>query len=132
MKNANILIIGSGYVGLTVAVSFASFGFKVVLYDIDSKKLDNLRNGILPIEEPSLSNFFLEKTKIDLTFSYNVRRSIASSDLISITVGTEVKNGELGLSNFYLAINTLLQTVDSKKLSLSNLQFQLAQQTKLS
>ncbi|HGS0801835.1 TPA: UDP-glucose 6-dehydrogenase, partial [Streptococcus pneumoniae] len=43
----NIAVIGLGHVGLAYALLFAS-KYKVVAYDIDSVKINNLKKDILP------------------------------------------------------------------------------------
>jgi UDP-N-acetyl-D-glucosamine/UDP-N-acetyl-D-galactosamine dehydrogenase len=44
-NNRNIAVIGLGYVGLPVATSFGRAGFKVVGFDTDSRRIDELRNN---------------------------------------------------------------------------------------
>ena len=44
-KTANIGVIGLGYVGLPLALTFASKGFPVTGFDIDPTKIEQLRNG---------------------------------------------------------------------------------------
>lgn len=48
-KEAVIGIIGLGYVGLPLAQSFSREGFRVIGFDIDPVKVDNLSKGISPI-----------------------------------------------------------------------------------
>lgn len=73
-KTAKIAVIGLGYVGLNVSISFASEGFQVFGFDVDEKKIDSLQRGINYIPEEHfisemlprvLLNKFLVSTKVD-------------------------------------------------------------------
>ncbi|WP_237387771.1 nucleotide sugar dehydrogenase [Xenorhabdus sp. Sc-CR9] len=49
-KNANIAIVGLGYVGLPLMLRYNDIGFKVIGFDIDESKTDKLNQGISYIE----------------------------------------------------------------------------------
>ncbi|CKF60868.1 UDP-glucose 6-dehydrogenase [Streptococcus pneumoniae] len=62
----NIAVIGLGHVGLAYALLFAS-KYKVVAYDIDSVKINNLKKDILPSKNEELMKFFCENN-LNITF----------------------------------------------------------------
>ena len=54
----NIVIVGTGYVGLVTGVGFAEQGHHVSFIDLDSKKINKLANKELPFFEPGLDEYF--------------------------------------------------------------------------
>lgn len=84
-----VVVVGTGYVGLVTGTCFAEVGIDVTCVDIDVKKIENLKNGIIPIYEPGLEEMVhrnLEKGK--LHFSTSVAEVIADADTVFIAVGT--------------------------------------------
>ena len=54
----NIVIIGTGYVGLVTGVGLASLGNNVTFIDLDEDKINKLNNKNLPFYEPGLEKYF--------------------------------------------------------------------------
>jgi UDPglucose 6-dehydrogenase len=84
-----IAVVGTGYVGLVTGTCFAEVGLNVVCIDIDQRKIDNLKQGILPIYEPGLDE--MVKRNFDkgrLSFSTNLQESIQGCEAAFIAVGT--------------------------------------------
>ena len=100
MKNKNITIIGTGYVGLVTGACFADLGQKVVCVDKDKEKIEKLKKGKIPIYEPGLLEIVkrnIQKGK--LFFENNLTEPIQESKIIFICVGTpSASNGKADLS----------------------------------
>jgi UDPglucose 6-dehydrogenase len=104
-----ILVIGTGYVGLTTAVSFALQGHQVVGIDVDEAKVEQLQAGISPIYEPRLEAA-LQKTiaQGNLAFLTTPDDSLADSDAIYLCVGTPSDSeGFADLRDLWQAVESL-------------------------
>ncbi len=91
----NVVMIGSGYVGLVSGACFAEFGANVTCIDVDKDKIDALNEGIIPIYEPGL-DALVEKNKKEgrRAFSLEYPVNIGNADLIFIAVGTPTRRGD--------------------------------------
>ena len=68
-----IAIIGTGYVGLVSGICFSDFGHDVVCVDKDSRKIEMLKNGDIPIYEPGLDTLMARNVDADrLSFSLDL------------------------------------------------------------
>jgi UDPglucose 6-dehydrogenase len=80
---------GIGYVGLVQAAVLADAGHDVCCVDIDSVKIDNLKNGIIPIYEPGLTPIVQDNfTAGRLHFTTDAEFGVNFGDLQFIAVGT--------------------------------------------
>lgn len=91
----NIIMLGTGYVGLVSGTCFSEFGFNVCCVDTDNDKIVNLNNNIMPIYEPGLSNLVKKnKDAGRLSFSNDIVNNIKKADVIFIAVGTPTRRGD--------------------------------------
>ena len=90
-----IVMLGTGYVGLVSGVCFSDFGFHVTCIDKDKLKIENLKNGIIPIYESGLEEL-LEKNTLSgrLKFSTEQEKNIKNADVVFIAVGTPERRGD--------------------------------------
>ena len=85
----NIAIVGTGYVGLVTGACFAKMGHKVWCIDIDEKKINNLKKGIIPIYEPGLEDIVKKcYEKGTLNFSTDLAECIKDVKVVFSAVGT--------------------------------------------
>lgn len=85
----DICVIGTGYVGLVAGACFADSGNDVICVDIDEKKINDLREGVIPIYEPGLEE--LVKRNIEegrLLFTTDLAYGVDKSTVCFIAVGT--------------------------------------------
>lgn len=111
----NILVIGTGYVGLVTGTCFAEMGNIVTCIDIDNKKIDSLNNGKVPIFEPGLDD--MVKSNLNdkrLYFSSDICGNISKKDIIIIAVGTpENKDGSPNLNYVFDVAKEIGKNINS-------------------
>ncbi|VAW55895.1 UDP-glucose 6-dehydrogenase [hydrothermal vent metagenome] len=91
----NVVMIGSGYVGLVSGACFAEFGANVVCIDKDETKINALLDGIIPIFEPGLDDLVKRNVNAGrLTFSLGLEQAVKNADLVFIAVGTPTRRGD--------------------------------------
>ncbi len=85
----NIAVIGTGYVGLVTGTCFSEMGNNVTCIDVDTKKVENLKKGIVPIYEPGLERMVLKNIDNNsLHFSTELNDGLSNAELVFIAVGT--------------------------------------------
>ncbi|MBW1293916.1 UDP-glucose dehydrogenase family protein [Aquimarina litoralis] len=95
-----ISVIGTGYVGLVTGTCLAETGNEVVCVDIDSAKVERMRNGEVPIYEPHLDVLFERNIKANrLRFTTSLEEGIDHGDIIFLALPTpEDEDGSADLS----------------------------------
>jgi len=96
-----VAVVGTGYVGLTSGVGFASRGHDVVCVDVSPERIATIRAGRAPFHEPGLPEL-LQKVIAEgrLRVTDDLRRAIAECEVAFITVGTP--DGEHGIDLRYV------------------------------
>lgn len=84
-----IAIVGTGYVGLVSGTCFAEMGTDVTCVDIDAKKVEGLRQGVIPIFEPGLDELVHKNVREGrLHFTTDIRECLADVSIVFSAVGT--------------------------------------------
>lgn len=85
----NIAIVGTGYVGLVSGTCFAEMGAHVTCVDVDTQKIEKLKNGIMPIYEPGLEELVKRNVGFErLKFTTDLTEVIDDVEVVFSAVGT--------------------------------------------
>jgi len=113
----NIVVIGSGYVGLVSGTCFSEMGNKVTCVDIDKKKIDKLNRGFIPIFEPGLESMVLKNIEHkNLFFTTDLSAAIQDADIVFIAVGTPMGDDGSADLQYVLAVAKSIGTKMQKRL----------------
>jgi len=109
-----ITFVGHGYVGLVTAAIFADLGNTVWVIGHTKEKIENLKKGIIPIYEPTLSEIVQRNVEAKrLLFTLDYSEAIPASTAVFIAVGTPAKeNGEADLSVVFEVAKKIGQNLD--------------------
>ncbi len=112
-----VTVFGIGYVGLVQATVFAEVGHDVLCVDVDAKKVENLKNGQIPIFEPGLTPL-VKKNHAEgrLNFTTDAKAGIAHGKLQFIAVGTPPdEDGSADLKYVITVAKTIAENMDDDK-----------------
>ena len=113
-----ITVFGIGYVGLVQAAVLAEVGHDVVCVDVDQEKVDNLKQGIIPIFEPGLEP--LVKTNYEagrLQFTTDAKQGVEHGKLQFIAVGTPPdEDGSADLQYVLAVAQTIASHMNTDKI----------------
>ena len=109
-----ISVIGTGYVGLVSGVCFAQMGNSVTCVDIDEKKIEDLKKGIVPIYEPGLEDMTLQNYQNKtLYFTTDSKSAIKNSKIAFIAVGTPMgEDGSADLKYVLAVAKTIGESIE--------------------
>jgi UDPglucose 6-dehydrogenase len=84
-----VSVVGVGYVGLVTAACLAEAGNHVVCVDTDERKIQGLKNGVIPIYEPGLTEIVQHNIKLKrLIFTTDLNSGVDQALIIFLAVGT--------------------------------------------
>lgn len=113
-----ILVIGTGYVGLITGVSLAEIGNNVICLDIDEDKIKTLQNGKTPIYEPGLVDYLkrnIENNRLNFTTEY--KEAVEKSEIIYLALGTpENEDGSANLTFLFNAVKEIMKHINNDKI----------------
>lgn len=113
-----ICVIGTGYVGLVAGTCLAEMGNSVICIDNDTKKLANLKKGIVPIYEPGLEELIRSNVAEErLIFSDDLDAAVKNSLLCFIAVGTpQDEEGCADLTSIYQVVESIAKSMNEYKI----------------
>lgn len=114
----NISVVGVGYVGLVAAACFAETGNKVICVDNDAKKIENLKNGQIPIYEPGLTEIVMENEKAGrLVFTTDLKQALDDSTIMFLGVGTpSADDGSADISAVLAVASDIAESMEDYKI----------------
>jgi UDPglucose 6-dehydrogenase len=112
-----IAVIGTGYVGLVTGACFAEFGVDVVCFDIDTRKIEELNQGKIPIYEPGLEQLVEKNTQAGrLKFTTDLKSAVEPSLVVLLAVGTpQGADGSADLSYVEAAARSVAEHMSDYK-----------------
>lgn len=106
-----IVVAGTGYVGLVTGVCLAEKGHNVTCVDVDESKIELMQKGIAPIYEEGLQEL-MSKNQHRLTYTTDYKSAYEKADVIFIGVGTPEKvDGSANLKYVYTVAGQIAESV---------------------
>lgn len=99
-----VAVVGTGYVGLVTGTCLADMGNTVWCVDVDEKKIERLKEGIIPIYEPGLEAMVKSNCKLGhLYFTTQIEEALEKANVCFIAVGTPM--GEDGSADLQYVLS---------------------------
>ncbi|MBN1921988.1 MAG: UDP-glucose/GDP-mannose dehydrogenase family protein [Anaerolineae bacterium] len=110
----HIAVIGVGYVGLVSGACFADLGNRVICLDINTERIANLKQNIMPIYEPGLEELVERNVKAGrLTFTTSYEEALRDVEFAFIAVGTPSDvDGQADLRYVRMAAESIADVMD--------------------
>lgn len=113
-----VSVIGVGYVGLVAAACLAEGGNHVVCMDLDKKKIEGLKQGVIPIYEPGLTEMVKSNYQAErLTFTTDLKDAVENSLVIFLAVGTpSAADGSADISAVLTVARQIAEMMDDYRI----------------
>jgi len=109
-----VAILGAGYVGLVSGACLADFGHRVTCIDTDAERVEQLKNGRIPIYEPGLEAIVAANLERGNLYFESSLKMAAGCDVVFIAVGTPTERGggRADLSQVFQAAADIAPVID--------------------
>jgi len=109
-------VVGAGYVGLTTGICLASLKHKIIIFDVDEGKLEQIRKKNLPFFEKGLQEI-LEKVVStgDLIPQNDINKLVNETDGCFICVGTPTKNNSIDLTQIINSVKVITESIKNNQ-----------------
>ena len=113
-----VAVFGIGYVGLVQAAVLAEVGHDVVCVDVNAERVENLKNGIIPIYEPGLTPLVERNYEAGrLQFTTDAEFGVKHGKIQFIAVGTPPdEDGSADLQYVLAVAKTIATYMESPKI----------------
>src|SRR4051794_34315574 len=113
-----IAVVGTGYVGLVTGTCLSESGNDVVCVDQVAEKIAKLKQGVVPIYEPGLSELVHRNFRDGrLRFTTSLPEGIAEAEMVFIAVGTpQGENGGADLRGIWAVGQEVAEHLDEPKI----------------
>lgn len=111
-----VTVFGLGFVGLTTALGFAHFGYKVYGFDVNEERAKTIAAGKLPFLEPKMDDILKANLNKNFVVTNDLKAALADSEIIYYCVGTPYgKDGSADLKYLFSAIDMTVDAIDDEK-----------------
>lgn len=113
----NIVVVGTGYVGLVTGACLSEIGHDVTCVDIDEEKIKRLEQGEIPIFEPGLDTVVTNNVRAGrLKFTTSLPDVLADASVAIIAVGTPSRpDGHADMQYVYAVAEQIAENINGYK-----------------
>ena len=103
-QKMDIVVVGTGYVGIVTGTCLAESGNRVICVDIDEEKIAMMEKGKVPIYEPHLESLLIRNIEAErISFTTDLASAVKSSPIVFLALPTPP--GEDGSADLQYVLN---------------------------